>query len=73
MDVIKTRIMSATKNQSSTASAGALKMMILIVKEEGPRALFKGWLPAYSRLGPQTILTFIFLEMMKKYYRQRYA
>jgi len=39
-----------------------------IVRNEGPIALFKGWTPSYTRLGPHTILTFIFLEQMKIYY-----
>ena len=31
----------------------------------GPSGLFKGFLPAFVRLGPHTILTFVFLEQLK--------
>ena len=40
---------------------------ITILKEslaaEGPRFLFKGWTPAFIRLGPNTVLLFVFLEV----------
>ena len=35
-------------------------------KEGGPKALFKGFVPAWLRLLPQTILTFVFLEQLRK-------
>ena len=35
-------------------------------------ALLKGWVPAFSRLGPQTILTFVFMEKMREFYRHAY-
>ncbi|KAG0262600.1 Mitochondrial dicarboxylate transporter [Actinomortierella ambigua] len=60
LDVIKTRIMN-----SSGASSSSTQMLVHIVKTEGPQALFKGWLPAFLRLGPHTIVTFIVLEQLK--------
>ena len=39
-----------------------------IVAKEGPLALWKGFLPYYSRLGPHTVLTFIFMEQLNKAY-----
>jgi len=31
-------------------------------------ALLKGWVPAYVRLGPHTIITFLTLEQLKRMY-----
>lgn len=31
----------------------------------GPMGFFKGYVPAFVRLAPQTILTFIFLEQLR--------
>jgi len=39
-----------------------------ILRNEGVLSLWKGFLPYYSRLGPHTVLTFIFLEQMSKSY-----
>ncbi len=33
------------------------------LREEGPRFLFKGWTPAFIRLGPNTVLMFVFYEV----------
>ena len=68
IDVVKTRIMSASNAQYG----GIGHAFIHIVKNEGSRALFKGWVPAFTRLGPQTILTFVILEKMKKLYIEKY-
>ena len=32
----------------------------------GPMGFFKGYIPAFVRLGPQTILTFVFFEQLRK-------
>jgi len=36
------------------------------VRAEGPFSLYKGFIPHYLRLGPHTILTFIFWEQFKQ-------
>ena len=33
------------------------------MQDKGPRFLFKGWTPAFVRLGPNTILLFVFYEV----------
>lgn len=33
------------------------------LRKEGPRFLFKGWAPAFIRLGPNTVLLFVFMEV----------
>jgi dicarboxylate transporter 10 len=63
VDVIKTRIMSATE------SKGFLPLMKDIYKAEGLGWMFRGWVPSFIRLGPHTIATFVFLEQHKKVYR----
>ncbi|KAG9050193.1 Mitochondrial dicarboxylate transporter [Tulasnella sp. UAMH 9824] len=58
-DVIKSRIM-ARKTGSIT------DMMRTSLRNEGPMFLFKGWTPAFVRLGPNTVLLFVFLEQLKQ-------
>ena len=35
------------------------------LKNEGPMFMFKGWLPAWTRLNPTTILIFLILEQLR--------
>ena len=48
---------------------GAFDVISKVVKYEGVSALWKGFTPYYFRLGPHTVLTFIFLEQMNKWYK----
>ncbi|KAJ7596777.1 mitochondrial carrier [Mycena floridula] len=59
-DVLKSRIMSSSSND------GVLHVLSTSLREEGPRFLLKGWTPAFIRLGPQTVLLFVFFEQLKK-------
>ncbi|RPA86170.1 mitochondrial dicarboxylate carrier [Ascobolus immersus RN42] len=63
VDVIKTRIMT------SNDSKGILHLLKDTTKNEGIKWVFRGWVPSFIRLGPQTIATFIALEQHKKLYR----
>jgi dicarboxylate transporter 10 len=63
VDVIKTRIMSTSE------SKGLAKLLADVYKVEGVGWVFRGWVPSFIRLGPQTIFTFLFLEQHKKIYR----
>lgn len=68
VDVIKTRIMSASPAESRGHSiAGLLRD---IYRKEGLAWTFRGWVPSFIRLGPHTIATFLFLEEHKKLYRK---
>ena len=40
--------------------------LIRFTLRQGPLAFYKGYVPAFVRLGPHTVLTFIFLEQLKK-------
>ncbi|KAK9718169.1 hypothetical protein K7432_005686 [Basidiobolus ranarum] len=62
VDVIKTRVMNSHTNDS------AISITVNTIKNEGLGALFKGWLSAFIRLGPHTILTFVFLEKFREFY-----
>ncbi|KAJ7480153.1 mitochondrial carrier domain-containing protein [Mycena galericulata] len=62
-DVMRTRIMS------SSSDASFIHILTTSVREEGPRVLFKGWTPAFMRLGPNTVLLFVFFEQLKKGYK----
>ncbi|KAB8217385.1 mitochondrial carrier domain-containing protein [Aspergillus novoparasiticus] len=67
VDVIKTRVMSASPAESRGHSiVGLLRD---ITHKEGFAWAFRGWVPSFIRLGPHTIATFIFLEEHKKLYR----
>lgn len=69
VDVIKTRIMSA----SSAQGTGALSAMKEMMRTEGVVSFFKGWTPAFIRLGPHTIVTFMVLEQLKQWHEAFYS
>ncbi|KAI0181489.1 mitochondrial dicarboxylate carrier [Hypoxylon sp. FL1284] len=64
VDVIKSRVMSTSHKQ------GIAHLLREIYAKEGVSWMFKGWVPAFLRLGPQTICTFLFLEAHRKAYRR---
>ncbi|CAG8664155.1 1636_t:CDS:2 [Dentiscutata erythropus] len=66
VDVIKTRIMNSTGTKQ-----GFMIMFASIIRNEGPQALFKGWVPAFVRLTPHTVVTFMVLEQIKNFYDRR--
>lgn len=61
LDVLKTRAMNA--------KPGEYKNLLAIVAHTaklGPLGFFKGYVPAFVRLAPHTILTFVFLEQLRQ-------
>ncbi|KAI1792310.1 dicarboxylic acid transporter [Ganoderma leucocontextum] len=60
-DVLKSRIMSA----SGAEGKSTMQMIRLSMQREGPMFMFRGWLPAWTRLQPTTMLIFITLEQLK--------
>ena len=48
---------------------GAGDVLRRVINNEGFFSLWKGFTPYYFRLGPHTVLTFIFLEQMNKSYK----
>jgi len=62
VDVLKTRLMQGDKYKNiGECFRGTLK-------EGGLRAFYKGFLPAWMRLSPQTIITWMFLEQLRVYF-----
>lgn len=60
IDVIKTRSMNA--------KPGEFKSLMAIVAHTGklgPMGFFKGFIPAFVRLGPHTVMTFLLLEQLR--------
>ena len=49
-----------------TPLAQNMMHLITYTAKLGPLGFFKGYIPAFIRLAPQTILTFVFLEMLRK-------
>lgn len=60
-DMIKTRAMS----QTSTSIHNPIVFLSIIVKREGFLVLFRGWLPAYLRLGPHALICFPIFERLR--------
>lgn len=48
---------------------GAIDVIIQVCRKEGVFSLWKGFFPYYARLGPHTVLTFIFLEQIRNFYK----
>lgn len=60
LDVLKTRAMNAKPGEYKN-----LMQLIIYTAKMGPLGFFKGYVPAFVRLAPQTILTFLFLENLR--------
>ena len=63
IDVMKTKMMNAKPGEFS----GIFHCFTHTLRV-GPSAFYKGFFPAFIRLAPQTILTFVFLEQLKQYF-----
>lgn len=74
VDVVKTRIMNQGNAKAATTTPNAMKYRGMmhcfstIMVQEGPMGFYKGFVPNFLRLGPQTIMTFIFYEQFTKVY-----
>ncbi|KXN81090.1 Mitochondrial dicarboxylate transporter [Leucoagaricus sp. SymC.cos] len=56
-DVLRSRVMA------SSSKASVSQILARSFREEGITFLFKGWTPAFIRLGPNTVLLFVFFEV----------
>lgn len=68
VDIAKTRIQNMRIIDGKPEYNGALDVLYKVIRKEGFFSLWKGFTPYYARLGPHTVLTFIFLEQMNKAY-----
>jgi solute carrier family 25 oxoglutarate transporter 11 len=64
VDIVKTRV------QKSSQATNAVKIFVEVIRKEGLFSLWKGFTPYYARLGPHTVLTFIFLEQLNVFYKK---
>ncbi|GAB1602135.1 mitochondrial 2-oxoglutarate/malate carrier protein-like, partial [Argonauta hians] len=69
VDIAKTRIQNMKIINGVPEYKGAGDVLIKVVRSEGLLSLWKGFTPYYARLGPHTVITFIFLEQMNRWYR----
>ncbi|KAM5356669.1 hypothetical protein ACJ41O_003315 [Fusarium nematophilum] len=58
-DVLKSRL------QSSAGKEGLVQVLRSGLRDEGLRFLMRGWTPAWLRLTPHTVLTFVFMEKLR--------
>jgi solute carrier family 25 oxoglutarate transporter 11 len=70
VDIAKTRIQNMKIVDGKPEYRGAIHVLTSVVGKEGFFSLWKGFTPYYARLGPHTVLTFIFLEQMNTAYRK---
>ena len=66
-DVISVRLYNQPSNTIKLYT-GPIDCFVKTIKTEGPRGLLKGWVAQYFRLGPHTVLTFLFLEQFRIQY-----
>merc|ERR1712018_1041282 len=69
VDIAKTRIQNMKIVDGKPEYRGAMDVITKVAKNEGFFSLWKGFTPYYFRLGPHTVLTFIFLEQMNRLYK----
>uniref|UniRef100_A0A8C0G8Q5 Solute carrier family 25 member 10 n=1 Tax=Chelonoidis abingdonii TaxID=106734 RepID=A0A8C0G8Q5_CHEAB len=62
MDVLKTRLMNSQGEYRGVVHCAVETARL------GPLAFYKGFIPAAIRLVPHTVLTFVFLEQLRKYF-----
>ncbi|BFF90753.1 mitochondrial dicarboxylate carrier [Drosophila madeirensis] len=60
LDVLKTRSMNAKPGEYT-----GLWDIVRHTAKLGPMGFFKGYIPAFVRLGPHTVITFVFLEQLR--------
>lgn len=68
VDIAKTRIQNMKSISGKPEYSGAIDVIVKVIKNEGLFKLWKGFVPYYCRLGPHTVLTFIFLEQINSFY-----
>ena len=67
---------AATASTATTATGGGgggskpiATIIAELFKSDGPKWMLRGWVPSFTRLGPQTVATFVILEQHRKLYR----
>jgi solute carrier family 25 oxoglutarate transporter 11 len=68
VDITKTRLQNQKFVDGKPEYRGVADVFTKIIRNEGFFALWKGFFPYYFRLGPHTVLTFIFVEQCRNIY-----
>jgi len=68
VDIVKTRLQNQKFVDGVPEYRGIADVFGRIVKQEGVLRLWSGFFPYYFRLGPHTVLTFIFVEQLRNLY-----
>lgn len=68
VDIVKTRLQNQKFVNGVPEYKGVVDVFGRIIKGEGVLSLWSGFMPYYLRLGPHTVLTFIFIEQIKNLY-----
>ena len=63
-DVLKTRMYAEAPGGGPRL--GMSGTVAALLREEGAGVLFRGWVANYARLGPQTLITFLAAEQLRK-------
>ncbi|CEL07177.1 hypothetical protein ASPCAL10340 [Aspergillus calidoustus] len=66
VDVVKTQLMGGGGGKRRSV----WRVVAELTRSDGVFWVFRGWLPSFVRLGPQTVATLILLEQHKKVYRE---
>lgn len=70
LDIAKTRIQNQSYIDGIPEYTGTMDVLGKVVREEGIVALWKGFTPYFCRIGPHTVLTFVFLEQLNRAYKK---
>ena len=65
-DVLKSRVMSARAGSANGAPVTVTSMAVHILRHEGVGAFYKGFAPAYARLGPTIFVQMPIVEALRK-------
>ncbi|CAF1235496.1 unnamed protein product [Rotaria sp. Silwood1] len=71
VDIVKTRYQNMKIIQGKPEYNGIFDIFQRILRQEGVFSFWKGFTAYFSRLGPHTILTFIFIEQLNTQYQTR--
>ncbi|KAF1996397.1 mitochondrial carrier [Amniculicola lignicola CBS 123094] len=66
-DVLKSRFQNAA-SVPGISRPSVFRYAVDTVRNEGPGFLMRGWTPAWLRLAPNTVLTFVFMEKLKAFF-----
>ncbi|KAK8467867.1 hypothetical protein PHAVU_007G166800 [Phaseolus vulgaris] len=66
IDIVKTRLMLQREAPGIRIYKGGFHCAYQVLLSEGPRGLYKGGFAIFARLGPQTTITFILCEELRK-------